>query len=57
MARFIEATQRLFGNVFVCRKCKRKIRSSYQKVLQKKTSCRTCGAKAFRAVKKTASKK
>ena len=57
MVRFPEATQRLFGSVFVCRKCKRKIRADPQKILQKIISCRGCGGKSFRAIKKTTSKK
>jgi len=52
MARAPEATARLFHNVFVCKKCKKKVRSNMQKILQKKISCNSCGSKSFRAIKK-----
>jgi len=52
MAKFPEATARMFHNVFVCKKCKSKIRTSMTRVLQKKTMCRRCGSKALRPIKK-----
>lgn len=52
MVKFEEATNRLHRNVFVCRKCKTKIRTHISKVLQKKVKCRKCGGKAFRPIKK-----
>jgi len=51
MTRIPEAHKRLFENVFVCKKCKKKKRTSMQKILQGKITC-TCGSKAFRAIKK-----
>ena len=52
MAKFPEAVSRLFANVFVCKKCKTKRRAPITKILQKKVSCRRCGGKAFRAIKR-----
>ena len=51
MAKFPEATARMFHNVFVCKKCKTKVRAHPQKVRQGKVTCRRCGGKAFRAKK------
>ena len=56
MVKFPEATKRLFGNVFVCRKCKSKIRASYQKILSKTLTCKKCGCKSYRSIKKVAKK-
>ncbi len=53
MAKFKEATNRLFKDVFVCKKCKSKIRTSVLKVLLKKASCRKCKSKALRPIKKS----
>jgi len=52
MAKFKEATERLHKNVFVCKKCKTKQRTNMQKILQGKITCKKCGSKAFRAIKK-----
>ena len=52
MAKFKESTLRLFHNVFVCRRCKTKIRVIPSKVIQGKVLCRRCGGKTFRAIKK-----
>lgn len=52
MAKFKEAIARLFHNVFVCKKCKAKIRASPSKIIQGRVLCRRCGGKAFRAIKK-----
>jgi len=52
MAKFPEATARMFHNVFVCKKCKKKQKTSMQKILQGKVSCKKCGSKSFRAIKK-----
>ncbi|MEM0231011.1 MAG: 50S ribosomal protein L40e [Candidatus Woesearchaeota archaeon] len=50
--KFPEAEARLFKNVFVCRKCKSKVRAPMMKVLAKKVSCRRCGSKALKPVRK-----
>jgi ribosomal protein L40E len=52
MAKIPEAEVRLFKNIFVCRKCKAKIRAPNMKVLAGKVSCRNCKSKALRVVKK-----
>jgi len=52
MAKFAEAEARMFRNIFVCKKCKTKIRAIPMKVLAGKVSCRRCGSKALRAVRK-----
>ncbi|MBL7147479.1 MAG: 50S ribosomal protein L40e [Nanoarchaeota archaeon] len=52
MVKFQEAQARLYHNIFVCRKCKSKIRSTPLKIIQKKAKCRKCGSKALRPVRK-----
>ena len=52
MVKFPEATKRLFGNVFVCRKCKTKMRADPAKIMSGKISCRKCSSKALRPIKK-----
>ncbi|MEK6974290.1 MAG: hypothetical protein AABW41_03600 [Nanoarchaeota archaeon] len=52
MVKSPEASARLFHNVFVCRKCKKKQRTSMQKILQGRIICKNCGSRAFRAIKK-----
>jgi len=52
MAKIKEAQNRMFKNVFVCKKCKTKIRSDVQKILKGKVKCRKCGKRAFRPLKK-----
>ena len=43
-----EATARLFTNVFICRKCKGKIRADPLKVRLGKIKCRKCQCKQLR---------
>ncbi|MBI2657269.1 hypothetical protein HYX08_01090 [Candidatus Woesearchaeota archaeon] len=52
MVKFPEADVRKFRNVFVCRKCKAKVKAPNMKIIQGKISCRGCGGKAFKAVRK-----
>ncbi|HLC57061.1 MAG TPA: hypothetical protein VJH95_00660 [Candidatus Nanoarchaeia archaeon] len=52
MVKFPEATARIIKNVFVCRKCKTKIRTQALRVIQKRVKCRKCGGKALRAIRK-----
>ena len=52
-SKFPEAMNRIFNNVYVCRKCKTKRRSIPKFVLGKKLTCKRCGSKAFRPLKKT----
>jgi len=47
-----EAQNRLFKNVFVCKKCQTKIKADPIKILNGKVKCRKCKSKAFRPLKK-----
>ncbi|HLC37668.1 MAG TPA: hypothetical protein VJJ53_02725 [Candidatus Nanoarchaeia archaeon] len=51
MAKFLEASSRLFRNVYVCKDCKAKIKAQPLKILGKKIACRRCQSKAFRPIK------
>ncbi|MBS3168283.1 hypothetical protein J4216_04110 [Candidatus Woesearchaeota archaeon] len=52
MVKFPEANQRLYGNMFVCRKCKSKKRADPAKIRKGKVTCRNCSSKALRPVRK-----
>ena len=52
MVKFPEAEARKFRNVYVCKKCKKKIRAQNLKVLGGKISCKNCGGSAYRPVRK-----
>ncbi len=52
MAKIQEASNRLFKNVFVCKKCQTKIRAEPQKILRGKVKCRKCKKSAFRPLRK-----
>jgi len=52
MAKFPEANARLFKNIFVCRRCKSKIRAPNIKVVEGKIKCRKCSGKALRPRRK-----
>lgn len=52
MAKILEATNRLFKNIFVCKNCQSKMRAEPQKILRGKVRCRKCGKKAFRPIKR-----
>lgn len=52
MAKIPEAQNRIFKNIFVCKKCRTKIRSDSQKILKGKVKCRKCKKNAFRPLKK-----
>jgi|TARA_Y100000310_G_C20151823_1_gene565114 ribosomal protein L40E len=52
MAKIPEAQNRLFKNVFVCKKCQTKIKASPVKILENKVKCRKCKKKAFRPLKR-----
>lgn len=51
MAVFKEAQARLFKNVFVCKKCETKFKTSTGKVLAGKAVCRECKSKFVRPVR------
>ena len=52
MAKIPEAQNRLFKNIFICKKCHTKIRAEPQKILKGKVMCRKCKRKAFRPIRK-----
>jgi len=52
MVKFAQAEVRKFHNIFVCKRCKTKIRAPNLKVLAGRIGCRKCGSKAFRPVRK-----
>ena len=52
MVKFPEAETRLLSNVFVCKKCKSKIRTTNLRVLAGKVRCRKCGSRALRPMRK-----
>lgn len=51
-AKIPEAQNRLFKNVYVCKKCVSKIKANPQKVLAGKAKCRKCGKTALRVLKR-----
>jgi len=52
MAKIQEAQNRLYKNIFVCKKCQSKIRADPQNILKGKVRCRKCKKGAFRPLKK-----
>jgi len=52
MARFPEAQARLFKNKFACKKCKTVLKGDSMKILAGKISCKRCGGKAMRTLRK-----
>lgn len=49
MVKIAEATRRMFHNVFVCKKCKSKLRTDRNRIKKGIVKCRKCGSKALRA--------
>ena len=52
MVKFQEAINRMFGNVYVCKKCKTKRRADSARVLKNKVPCRRSGCKNMRPISK-----
>jgi len=52
MVKFEEAELRMFKNIFVCKRCKSKMRAPSLKVAAGKIRCRSCGADTLRPIKK-----
>lgn len=52
MAKIPEAQNRLFKNVFVCKKCKSKTKAEPRKIIEGKVKCRKCKSTAFRTLRK-----
>ncbi len=51
MGEFPEAEARLFKNIYVCRKCEAKIRTTISKALAGKVVCRKCKSKSVRPIR------
>lgn len=51
MAKIIASHNRLFKNVFVCKSCGQKMRTSPLKVIAKSVKCRRCNKHNFRVIK------
>ncbi len=47
-AKIPEATIRLFGRKWVCRRCKRSIRGDSAKIRGREIVCTRCGSRTFR---------
>ncbi len=52
MAKILEAQNRLFKNIYVCKNCSNKMRADPLKILKGKVKCRKCKKAAFRPIKK-----
>lgn len=52
MTKFPEVEARKYKNIFVCRRCKRKLRAPVLKVLAGKVACRKCSSKKLRPKRK-----
>ena len=52
MVKYAEADARLFQNIFVCKRCKTKIRTPNMKVLAGKAKCRRCNSTELRTKRK-----
>jgi len=53
MATKLPAAQaRLFKNIFVCKKCKSKVRADPRKIIENKVRCRKCLKRSFRPIRK-----
>ncbi len=50
-----EVRARLFDRIFICRKCKARIRADPAKVRAGKVKCRKCGSKSLRPKKQAIS--
>ncbi|RDD52210.1 50S ribosomal protein L40e [Nanoarchaeota archaeon NZ13-N] len=50
-----EVKARLFNNIFICRRCKARIRADPTKVREGKVRCRRCGSKNLRPKKQVIS--
>jgi DNA-directed RNA polymerase subunit RPC12/RpoP len=46
------AQERMFHNVFVCKKCNKKIRSQAVRIIEGKIKCPRCGGHVFRTIRK-----
>jgi len=52
MGKFEEADARLFKNKYVCRNCKKVIKSPRKKIFDKKATCKNCQGHNFKPKRK-----
>jgi len=52
MVKVPAAQARFFKNIFVCKRCKRKIKAIPKKIWEGKVRCRRCRGKDFRPLRK-----
>lgn len=52
MAKIPEAAARVFSRVFICKRCKKKVRADSAKIRARKIPCSNCGSRDFRPKKK-----
>lgn len=53
MAKLAVAHNRLFKDVYFCKNCGARRQIKPKKILEGKVTCRRCGKKKFRAIKKS----
>ena len=52
MGIFPEAAKRLLDNIFVCKRCKSKIKTTNLRVIKGQVRCRKCTSSALRPIRK-----
>ena len=52
MAKFPEAQARMFKNKFACKYYKKVKKTNIMKIIAKKVSCKRCGSKSLRSLRK-----
>jgi ribosomal protein L40E len=52
MAKIPAAQERLFRNVFVCKRCSTKMRADPRKIIEREITCRKCNYRNFRPIRK-----
>ncbi|MDO8460170.1 MAG: hypothetical protein Q7S74_03610 [Nanoarchaeota archaeon] len=50
--KILAAQKRMFGNVFVCKNCSKKIRTQAVRIIAGKIKCPRCSSHAFRPIRK-----
>ncbi|HIH17456.1 MAG TPA: hypothetical protein HA282_05725 [Nanoarchaeota archaeon] len=52
MVKIPVAQQRLYKNIFVCKRCSLKRRATPKHIIEKRVKCRRCGRNEFRPIRK-----
>jgi len=52
MGKIPEAEARLFKNIFVCKKCKTRVKATMTQILKGEIRCKKCGSKRFKPKRK-----